>query len=174
MSGSVNKVILIGNLGADPEIRTFDSGNKVCNFSVATSERWKDRATGENRERTQWHRVVVFSEPIVRVAEQYLQRGQRVYLEGKLETRRWQDPSGQERFMTEVVLRPYQGQLVMLSGREDSGEGSYQQSSDFGGSASATQSSQKYGDGRSSGAYAHKASREPLPQSDDLDDDVPF
>ena len=121
MAGSVNKVILIGNLGQDPEVRSFNNGGKVCNLSIATSERWKDRNTGENRERTEWHRVAIFSEPLVRVAEQYLRKGSKVYVEGKLETRKWQDQSGQDRYTTEVVLRPYSSELTMLDGRGEGG-----------------------------------------------------
>jgi len=119
MAGSVNKVILIGNLGRDPEVRTFQNGGKVCNLAVATSERWKDKASGENRERTEWHRVAIFAEPLVRVAEQYLKKGSKVYLEGQLETRKWQDQSGADRYTTEVVLRPYRSELTMLDGRGD-------------------------------------------------------
>ena len=122
MAGSVNKVILIGNLGADPEVRTFQNGGKVCNLSVATSRRWKDRETGERREVTEWHRVSIFSEGLARIAEQYLRKGSKVYLEGALETRKWQDQSGQDRYTTEVVLRPYSGELTLLD-RRDAGQG---------------------------------------------------
>ena len=121
MAGSVNKVIIIGNLGQDPEVRSFPSGGKVCNFSVATSENWKDRNTGERREKTEWHRVSITSEPLVRVAEQYLRKGSKVYLEGQLETRKWQDQSGQDRYTTEVVLRPYRSELTMLDSRGEGG-----------------------------------------------------
>lgn len=119
MAGSVNKVILIGNLGADPEVKTFQDGGQVCNFRIATSERWKDRDTGEQKERTQWHSVAIFNEGIVRVAEQYLRKGSKVYIEGQLETRKWQDQSGQDRYTTEVVLRPYRGGLTLLDSRND-------------------------------------------------------
>jgi len=118
MAGSVNKVILIGNLGRDPEVRTFANGGKVCNLRIATSERWRDRSTGENRERTEWHSVAIFSEPLAKIAEQYLRKGSKVYIEGQLETRKWQDQSGQDRYSTEVVLRPYRGELTMLDGRD--------------------------------------------------------
>ena len=114
MAGSVNKVILIGNLGSDPEVRTFPNGGKVCEFSVATSERWKDRNTGENRERTEWHRISITSEPLVRIAEQYLKKGSSVYIEGQLETQKWQDQSGNDRYTTKVTMRPYNSQLTML------------------------------------------------------------
>ncbi len=120
MAGSVNKVILIGNLGADPEVRDFPNGGKVCNLRLATSESWKDRNTGERRERTEWHRVAVYSEPLVRVCEQYLRKGSKIYVEGQLETRKWQDQSGQDRYTTEVALRPFRSELTMLDSRRDS------------------------------------------------------
>jgi single-strand DNA-binding protein len=123
MAGSVNKVILIGNLGADPEVRSFQNGGKVCNLSVATSESWKDKQTGERKERTEWHRVAIFNENLVRIAEQYLKKGSKVYLEGQIETRKWQDQSGQDRYSTEVVLRPYRGELTLLDGRGEGGQG---------------------------------------------------
>jgi len=121
MAGSVNKVILVGNLGRDPEVRTFQNGGKVCNLAVATSERWRDKNTGENREKTEWHRVAIFAEPLVRISEQYLRKGSKVYLEGQLETRKWQDQSGADRYTTEVVLRPYKGELTLLDGRSEGG-----------------------------------------------------
>ena len=117
MAGSVNKVILIGNLGADPEIRTFQNGGKIANLRIATSETWKDRNTGERKERTEWHTVVIHSEPLVRVAEQYLKKGSKIYVEGQLETRKWQDQSGADRYTTEVALRPFRSELTMLDGR---------------------------------------------------------
>ena len=121
MAGSVNKVILVGNLGADPEIRRLNSGDPVVNLRIATSEQWKDRNSGERQERTQWHSVAIFSEPLGRIAEQYLRKGSKVYLEGQLETRKWQDQSGQDRYTTEVVLRPYRGELTLLDGRGEGG-----------------------------------------------------
>ena len=123
MAGSVNKVILIGNLGRDPEVRTFQNGGKVVNLRIATSETWKDRNSGERREKTEWHSVAIFSEPLGRVAEQYLRKGSKVYIEGQLETRKWQDQSGQDRYSTEVVLRPYRSELTMLDGRDGGGGG---------------------------------------------------
>ena len=123
MAGSVNKVILIGNLGADPEIRTFQNGGKVCNLRLATSETWRDKQSGERRERTEWHSVAIFSEPLIRVAEQYLHKGSKIYVEGQLETRKWQDQSGQDRYSTEVVLRPYRSELTMLDRRDSDGGG---------------------------------------------------
>ena len=123
MTGSVNKVILVGNLGRDPEVRTFQNGGKVCNLRVATSERWRDKASGENREKTEWHSVAIFSEGLVRVAEQYLKKGSTVYLEGKLQTRKWQDQSGADRYTTEVVLQGFDAKMVMLGGRDGGGGG---------------------------------------------------
>lgn len=123
MAGSVNKVILVGNLGADPEVRNFPSGGKVANLRIATSESWKDRNTGERRERTEWHSVAIYSEPLVRVAEQYLKKGSKVYVEGQLETRKWQDQSGNDRYTTEVALRPFRSELHMLDGRGGAGGG---------------------------------------------------
>ena len=153
MAGSVNKVILIGNLGRDPEVRTFQNGGKVCNLRIATSETWKDRNTGERKERTEWHSVAIFSEPLARIAEQYLRKGSKVYLEGQLETRKWQDQSGQDRYTTEVVLRPYRGELTLLDSRgEGGGGGGYQ-------------------DDR--GGYSGGGGG-PAPASSDLDDEIPF
>ncbi|NVO23725.1 single-stranded DNA-binding protein [Donghicola sp. C2-DW-16] len=123
MAGSVNKVILVGNLGRDPEVRSFQNGGKVANLRIATSETWRDRASGERKERTEWHTVAIFSEPLVKLAEQYLRKGSKVYIEGQLETRKWQDQSGQDRYSTEVVLRPYRGELTMLDGRNEGGQG---------------------------------------------------
>ncbi len=117
---SVNKVILVGNLGRDPEVRTFQNGGKVCNLRVATSETWKDKESGERKERSEWHSVAIFSEPLARTAEQYLRKGSKVYLEGQLENRKWQDQSGADRYSTEVVLRPYGSKLVMLDGKPPS------------------------------------------------------
>ena len=127
MSGSVNKVILIGNLGRDPEIRTFSNGGKVCNLRIATSETWKDRESGERREKTEWHSVAIFQEGLVRIAEQYLKKGSKVYIEGQLSTRKWQDQSGADKYSTEVVLQGFGGTLTMLDGRDGS-DGNSQQS----------------------------------------------
>ena len=109
MAGSVNKVILVGNLGRDPEVRSTQNGDKIVNFSIATSERWKDKSTGEQREKTEWHRIVIFNENLARIAEQYLRKGSSVYVEGQLQTRKWQDQSGAEKYTTEVVLQRYRG-----------------------------------------------------------------
>ena len=125
MAGSVNKVILIGNLGRDPEVRTFQNGGKVVNLRIATSENWKDKNTGERRERTEWHSVAIFNEPLGRIAEQYLRKGSKVYIEGQLETRKWQDQSGADRYSTEVVVRPFRGELTLLDPRGGGDGGGY-------------------------------------------------
>lgn len=163
MAGSVNKVILIGNLGRDPEVRTFQNGGKVCNLRIATSETWKDRNTGERKERTEWHSVAIFSEPLARVAEQYLKKGSKVYIEGQLETRKWQDQSGQDRYSTEVVLRPYRSELTMLDGRDGGGSGG----SFGGGGGSADQMGYDDRGGGGGGGASPAPSR-------DLDDEIPF
>jgi single-strand DNA-binding protein len=164
MAGSVNKVILIGNLGRDPEVRSFPNGGKVCNLRIATSETWKDRNTGERKERTEWHSVAIFSEPLARVAEQYLRKGSKVYIEGQLETRKWQDQSGQDRYSTEVVLRPYKSELTMLDGRESSGGGG----GSYGGGGQMGYDDRDEGYGGDSGGSSRSA------PSRDLDDEIPF
>lgn len=124
MAGSVNKVIIVGNLGRDPEVRTFQNGGMVVNLRIATSESWRDRATGERKERTEWHSVAILNEAVAKIAEQYLRKGSKVYVEGQLETRKYQDQSGQDRYTTEVTVRPYRGELKLLDGRRDeNGEG---------------------------------------------------
>ncbi|KIC27263.1 MULTISPECIES: single-stranded DNA-binding protein [unclassified Leisingera] len=133
MAGSLNKVMLIGNLGRDPEVRSFQNGGKVCNLRIATSETWKDRNTGERREKTEWHSVAVFSEGLVRVCEQYLRKGSKVYIEGQLQTRKWQDQSGQDRYSTEVVLQGFGSTLTMLDGRGEGGGGGGQSGGGYGG-----------------------------------------
>src|SRR6187402_277010 len=133
MAGSVNKVILIGNLGADPEIRTLTSGDRVANLRIATSETWRDRASGERKERTEWHRVVVFNDNIVKVVEQYLKKGSTVYIEGAIQTRKWTDQSGVEKYSTEIVLQKFRGELTMLGGRGEGGGASAGGGDDFGG-----------------------------------------
>ncbi len=160
MAGSINKVILVGNLGSDPEIRHTQDGRPIANLSIATSESWKDRNTGEKRERTEWHRVVIFSEGLARVAEQYLRKGSKVYIEGQLQTRKWQDQSGQDKYTTEIVLQGFGGTLVML----DSRSGGMGAGGGMGGGDNFGQSSpsQPQGGGQSTD-FAR-----------DLDDDVPF
>ncbi len=133
MSGSVNKVILVGNLGRDPEIRSLNSGDRVANLSIATSETWRDRNSGERKERTEWHRVVIFNDNLVKVAENYLRKGSKVYIEGQLSTRKFTDQSGAEKYSTEVVLQKFRGELTMLDGK---GEGGAREEGDFGGYAS--------------------------------------
>jgi single-strand DNA-binding protein len=123
MAGSVNKVILIGNLGKDPEVRTTQDGTKIVNFTLATSETWNDKASGERKERTEWHRVVVFNERLGEVAEKYLRKGRKVYVEGALQTRKWTDPSGQEKYTTEIVLQRFRGELTLLDSRPEGAEG---------------------------------------------------
>ena len=144
MAGSVNKVILVGNLGRDVEVRSFPNGGKVCNLRIATSETWKDKQTGERKERTEWHSVAIMSEPVVRIAEQYLRKGSKVYIEGQLETRKWQDQSGQDRYSTEVVLRPYSGTLTLLDSA-GGGSGSNQSGSNQGGNQGGDYESPNYG-----------------------------
>ena len=120
MAGSVNKVIIMGNLGKDPEIRNFPNGGRVCNFSVATSESWRDKNSGEKQERTQWHNISILSDPLINIAERFLKKGSKVYLEGQLETRKWQDNSGSDRYSTEIVLRPYKGEITLIDNKADS------------------------------------------------------
>ncbi len=152
MAGSVNKVILVGNLGKDPEVRRMTSGEPVVNLSVATSETWRDKASGERKEKTEWHRVVIFNENLAKVAEQYLKKGAKVYLEGALQTRKWTDKDGQDRYSTEVVLNRFNGTLVMLDGRSGGGGGG-------GGEV-----------GYGGGAREQPASF----QRDEMDDEIPF
>jgi len=167
MAGSVNKVILIGNLGADPEIRSLNSGDRVANLRVATSETWRDRSSGERKERTEWHRVVVFNENIVKVCEQYLRKGAKVYIEGSIQTRKYQDQSGAERFSTEIVLQKFRGELTMLDGRGDGAEAGE------GGGYGGGYSSAGGAGGFSSGPRTQNATpREDF--SADLDDEIPF
>jgi len=162
MAGSVNKVILVGNLGADPEIRSLNSGDRVANLRVATSETWRDRTSGERKEKTEWHRVVIFNDNLVKVAEQYLRKGSKVYIEGSLQTRKWADQSGQEKFSTEVVLQKFRGELTMLDGKGD-GDSGGRDGGDYGSG----------GGGFSSGPRSQGSGpREDF--SADLDDEIPF
>jgi single-strand DNA-binding protein len=165
MAGSVNKVILVGNLGADPEIRTLNSGDRVCNLRLATSESWRDRGSGERKERTEWHRVVIFNDNLVKVAESFLRKGSKVYVEGALQTRKWSDQSGQEKFSTEVVLQKFRGELTMLDGKGEGGGGDRDEGGYAGGGSG--------GGGFSSGPRQQSsAPREDF--SADLDDEIPF
>jgi single-strand DNA-binding protein len=163
MAGSVNKVILIGNLGRDPEIRSTQDGARIATFSVATSETWRDKATGERKDRTEWHRVVVFNDRLVEVIEKYVKKGAKVYLEGALQTRKWTDNSGQERYTTEVVLGRFRGELTMLDSRGGGGE-----STSYGEEAPAEEYSAA-GAGRGGGGRAERR-----PPVQDLDDEIPF
>ena len=163
MAGSVNKVILVGNLGKDPEIRRTQDGRPIANLSVATSESWRDKATGERKEKTEWHRVVIFNEGLCKVAEQYLKKGAKVYIEGQLQTRKWTDQSGVEKYSTEVVLQGFNSNLTMLDGRSSGGGGNFG-SDDAGGD---------FGSGGPSGAAPRRAVAAGA-RSSDMDDDIPF
>ena len=165
MAGSVNKVILVGNLGADPEVRTLPSGSKVVNLSLATSESWRDKATGERKEKTEWHRVVIFSEPLCKIVEQYLKKGAKVYIEGALQTRKWTDQAGVEKYSTEVVLQGFNSTLTMLDGRSGAGGG--------GGSFGPDESGGDFGSGGPSSAAPRRAVAAGARNSD-MDDDIPF
>ncbi|SFM13804.1 single-stranded DNA-binding protein [Shimia aestuarii] len=170
MAGSVNKVILVGNLGRDPEVRSFQNGGKVCNLRIATSETWKDRNTGERRERTEWHSVAIFQEGLVRVAEQYLRKGSKVYIEGQLQTRKWQDQSGQDRYSTEVVLQGFGGTLVMLDGRSGGGD-----QGGYGGGSQGGYDQGNYGGGYDQGGGNFGGGNQGgSAPSRDLDDEIPF
>lgn len=174
MAGSVNKVILVGNLGKDPEIRTTGDGTKIASFSIATSESWRDKASGERKERTEWHRIVIFNENLVGTAERFLRKGAKVYVEGALQTRKWTDNTGAEKYTTEVVLQRFRGELTMLDGRQGGGEsggtmgggssGGGDYDDGYGGGSSG-------GGGRSTGSSGAGRSKPPMP---DIDDDIPF
>ncbi|PZU10939.1 single-stranded DNA-binding protein [Sphingomonas sp.] len=194
MAGSVNKVILVGNLGRDPESRSFQNGGKVVNLRIATSETWKDRNSGERKEKTEWHSVAIFNEGLANTAERYLRKGSKVYIEGQLQTRKWQDQSGQDRYSTEVVLQGFNGTLVMLDGPQGSGGGqsggggrggwSDDEGGDFGGSYGGGGSGGNFGGGGSGGGSGFGGGSRgggsgggrpsPAPFDSDLDDDVPF
>ncbi len=189
MAGSVNKVIIVGNLGRDPEVRSFPNGGKVVNLRVATSETWRDKQTGERKERTEWHSVAIFNENLAKIAEQYLRKGSTVYLEGALETRKWQDQSGQDKYTTEVVLRAFRGELTLLGGRNDGGnqggsfggdQGGYDeygsqggQGGTQGGYGGGSQQGGGYGGGNQ-GGYGGGRAAAPAPRANDLDDEIPF
>ena len=174
MAGSVNKVILVGNLGADPEVRNLPSGGKVVNLSVATSENWKDKNTGERREKTEWHRVVIFSEGLARVAESYLRKGSKVYLEGQLQTRKWQDQSGQDKYSTEVVLQGFNSNLTLLDGRGDgdSAGGGYGNSD--GGFRGVDNGGGFRGPRDNGGGGQRPRANAPTFEPGGMDDDIPF
>jgi len=176
MAGSVNKVILIGNLGRDPEIRTTQDGTKVANLSLATSENWRDKTSGERREKTEWHRVVVFNDRLVDVIEKYLKKGATVYIEGALQTRKWTDQSGQEKYTTEIVLQRYRGELTMLGGRGGSAGGGDEMadagSGGYGGGGGGYGGGSGGGYGGGGGGGSSGGSRGG--GGGDLDDDIPF
>ena len=170
MAGSVNKVILVGNLGRDPEIRSTQDGTRIANLSLATSESWRDRNSGERKERTEWHRVVVFNDKLVEVVEKYLKKGAKIYVEGALQTRKWTDQSGAEKYTTEVVLQRFRGELTMLDGRGEGGGGGGgydQDDGGFGGSSGGG-----YGSGGGGGGGGGRSERRP--PGPDLDDEIPF
>lgn len=165
MAGSVNKVILVGNLGRDPEARDMQGGGRVVNLSVATSETWRDKGTGERKEKTEWHRVVIFNENLAKVAEQYLKKGAKVYIEGKLQTRKWTDQSGQERYSTEVVVPRFRGELTMLDSRGGGAGAGASSYDDAGGDSAPFEGG---GGGSSGGGGGRK------PASGEFDDEIPF
>ncbi|MFN7224370.1 MAG: single-stranded DNA-binding protein [Paracoccaceae bacterium] len=170
MAGSVNKVIIVGNLGRDPEVRSFPNGGKVVNLRIATSENWRDKQTGERKERTEWHSVAIFNENLAKIAEQYLRKGSTVYIEGQLETRKWQDQSGADRYTTEIVLRQYRGELTLLGGRGEGGGG--------GGAASGGYDDRggydDYGSAPAGGGAGGGSARAPAGGRSDIDDEIPF
>lgn len=174
MAGSVNKVILVGNVGNEPEIRSFQNGGRVANLSIATSERWNDKASGERKEKTEWHRVSVLNEGLIKVIENYVNKGSKLYIEGQLETRKWQDQSGQDRYSTEVVLRPYRGELTMLDNRGGQGN----QGGGFGGGQQGGGFSDSgFGGGYQSGPGGQQQAAQggsAAPAIDPMDDDIPF
>jgi single-strand DNA-binding protein len=166
MAGSVNKVILVGNLGKDPEIRTLNSGDRVANLRIATSETWRDKNSGERKEKTEWHQVVIFNDNLVKVAENYLKKGSTIYIEGSLQTRKWADAQGVEKYSTEIVLQKFRGELTMLGGRNQGGdaeEGGYSRGSDYGSGGG------NFNSGRAQQGAGPKESF-----AADLDDDIPF
>ena len=171
MAGSVNKVILIGNLGADPEVRHTQDGRSICNLRLATTDTWRDKQSGERREKTEWHSVVIFNEQLGKIAQQYLKKGAKVYIEGQLQTRKWQDNSGNDRYTTEVVLQNYNGQLTMLDGRggasgfNDGGHADFDAGSSEG---------SRSGGFKSSSAGKNRESSAPKSFEKDLDDEIPF
>ncbi|WP_336985723.1 single-stranded DNA-binding protein [Altererythrobacter aquiaggeris] len=180
MAGSLNKVMIIGNLGADPEVRSFQNGGKVCNLRIATSEQWKDKNSGERQERTEWHTVAIFSEGLVSVAERFLRKGSKVYVEGQLQTRKWQDQSGNDRYSTEIVLRGFNGTLTMLDGPGGQGGGQgagqggagYQSGGGSGGGPGGGQGGGWNQGGDNAGGLGGNGGGSSI--GDDLDDDIPF
>ena len=180
MAGSVNKVILVGNLGKDPEVRSTQDGSKIVNLTLATSETWNDRASGERKERTEWHRVVIFNDRVADVAERFLKKGAKIYVEGSLQTRKWTDQQGQERYTTEVVIGRFNGQLTMLDGRSGGSEGGYPggaEGGSAGGGGFTPRERAPAGAARPSGGAARGSAGGPswdAPKGGDLDDEIPF
>lgn len=172
MAGSLNKVMLIGNLGADPEVRSFQNGGRVCNIRVATSESWKDKS-GQRQERTEWHNIAIFQEPAINFAEQYLRKGSKVYVEGQLQTRKWQDQQGNDRYTTEITIRPFNGQLTSLDSRSEGGggggQGGYSRGGEQGGGGR-----DDWGGGGGQGGGGSSGPKGGNDFADDLDDDIPF
>ncbi|PHR58219.1 MAG: single-stranded DNA-binding protein [Robiginitomaculum sp.] len=166
MAGSLNKVMLIGNLGKDPEIRAMGNGGKVCSFSIATSESWKDKQSGERRDKTEWHNIVIFNEHLIRVVENYVKKGSKVYIEGALQTRKWTDREGATRYTTEVVLQRFNGELTMLDSRNSGGGGGYGGGQESGGGYNQ--------DNGNSGGSRPASAQEGPTENFDLDDDIPF
>jgi single-strand DNA-binding protein len=177
MAGSVNKVILVGNLGKDPEVRSTQDGSKIVNLTLATSETWNDRGSGERKERTEWHRVVIFNDRVADVAERFLKKGAKIYIEGALQTRKWTDQQGQERYTTEVVIGRFNGQLTMLDGRSGGGEGGYggaPEGGSIGGGGYAARERPSAGTTRPQGGAARGGPSWDAPKGGDLDDEIPF
>ena len=168
MAGSVNKVILVGNVGNDPEIRSFNNGGKVANFSLATSENWRDKQSGERKEKTEWHRVAIFNDGLVGIVERYVKKGSKLYIEGKLQTRKWTDRDGNDKYTTEVVLQGFGGALTMLDGRNDGG------GARMGGGGGYNQDSGGYGNQGSQGQSRSASAQEGPAENFDLDDEIPF
>ena len=173
MAGSVNKVILIGNVGKDPEIRSMQSGGKIANLTLATSETWNDKASGERKEKTEWHRVVVFNDRVVDVVERFVKKGDKLYVEGALQTRKWTDQSGQEKYTTEIVVERFRGDITMLSGRNGGGAAGGEMGGGYGGGSGGQPARQPARGGGASGGGGGSPSWEPN-RGGDLDDDIPF
>lgn len=179
MAGSVNKVIIVGNLGRDPEVRSFPNGGKVVNLRIATSENWRDKQSGERKERTEWHSVAIFNEGLAKIAEQYLRKGSTVYIEGQLETRKWQDQSGADRYTTEIVLRQFRGEMTLLGGRDGGGGGGQSGGGDYDRGPDEYQGGGGAGGGgggsRSTGGFVGGGGGgSSTPSRPDLDDEIPF
>jgi single-strand DNA-binding protein len=174
MAGSVNKVILVGNLGADPEVKRLTSGDMIVNLSIATTDSWRDKQTGERKDKTEWHRVVIFNEQLAKVAEQYLKKGSSVYLEGAIQTRKWQDQSGQDKYSTEIVLQKYRGELTMLGSKNSGGDsmGNDDQPRQMGNSGGGARPSG--GNNYGSGGGNSQSGGAPKGGYGDLDDEIPF